>query len=78
MFQVERSSYQKHLAIILDEKLNFKWHIDSAISRVNKGIFVLKETSTRFATEIISYNLQSFFKTSAWLWWYHGSSPTQF
>ena len=78
MFQVERSSYQKHLAKILDEKLNFKWHNDSAISRANKGIFVLKETSTRFATEIISYNLQSFFKTSTWLWWYHGSSPPQF
>ena len=40
---VERSSYQKHLAIILDEKLNFNKHIDSAISKVNKGISVIKK-----------------------------------
>ena len=30
--QVERSGYQKHLRLILDEKLSFKQHIDSAIS----------------------------------------------
>ena len=40
---VERSSYQKHLGIILDEKLNFNKHIDSAISKVNKGISVIKK-----------------------------------
>ena len=39
--QVPRSSYQKHVGIMPDEK-----------------------TSTYFATEIISHNLQSFFKTS--------------
>ena len=36
--QVERVSYQKHLGNLLDEKLNFKQHIDSAIPKVNKGI----------------------------------------
>ena len=41
--QVERSSDEKHLGIILDEKLNFKQHIDSAISKVNKGISVIKK-----------------------------------
>ena len=41
--QVERSSHQKHLGLILDEKLNFKEHINSAISKVNKGISVLKK-----------------------------------
>ena len=41
--QVQRSSYQKHLGIILDEKLNFKQHIlDSAISKVSKGISVIE------------------------------------
>ena len=35
-------SYQKHLGILLDDKLNFKQHIYSAISKVNKGISVLK------------------------------------
>ena len=40
--QVKRVSYQKHLGILLDDKLNFKQHIDSAISKVNKGILVIK------------------------------------
>ena len=35
-------SYQKHLGIILDEKPNFKLHRDSAISKINKGISVIK------------------------------------
>ena len=41
--QVERVSYQKHLGSLLDEKLNFKQHIDSAISKVNKGISIIKK-----------------------------------
>ena len=40
--QVERVSYQKHLGILLDDKVNFKRHIDSTISRVNKGISIRK------------------------------------
>ena len=50
--QIERTSHQKHLGIILDEKLNFKQHLDSICN---------KETSTFFAKEIVSHNLQSFF-----------------
>ena len=34
--QVERVSHQKHVRIILDEKLNFKEHIDSTILKVNR------------------------------------------
>ena len=41
--QVERTNFQKHLDLILDEKLNFKQHVDSAISKVNKGISVIKK-----------------------------------
>ena len=41
--QVERVSHQKHLGLILDEKLNFKEHIDSIILKVNRGIAVLKK-----------------------------------
>ena len=40
---VERASYQKHLGIILDEKLNFKQHVDNAILKINKGISVIKK-----------------------------------
>ena len=41
--QVERSTYHKHLGVILDEKLNFKEHINTAISKVNKGISLIKK-----------------------------------
>ena len=41
--QVERTTYQKHLGVILDEKLNFKEHVDSTISKVNKGISLIKK-----------------------------------
>ena len=39
---VERTIFQKHLSLILHEKLNFKQHVDSAISKVNKGISVIR------------------------------------
>ena len=41
--QVERVSHQKHLGTILDEKLNFKEHIDGTILKVNKDITVIKK-----------------------------------
>ena len=41
--QVERESYQKHLGIILHEKRNFKQNIHSAISKINKGISIIKK-----------------------------------
>ena len=59
---VERASYQKHLGIILDEKLNFKQHIDNAILKFDKGISVIKKTSSWFTKKIINHNLQSFFE----------------
>ena len=41
--QVEKVPYQKHLGLILDQKLNFKQHTDCAISNINKGIAVIKK-----------------------------------
>ena len=41
--QVERASHHKYLGILLDEKLNFKQHIDAAILKINKGISVIKK-----------------------------------
>ena len=32
--QVEKVPYQKHLSILLDEKLSFKQHVDSAILKM--------------------------------------------
>ena len=37
-FQVERVSDQKHYVVLLDDKHNFKQHIDSVILKINKGI----------------------------------------
>ena len=34
---------QKHLGLILDEKLNFKQYIESAIVKINKGVAVIKK-----------------------------------
>ena len=41
--QVERASHHKHLGVLLDEKLNFKQHIDTTILKINKGISVIKK-----------------------------------
>ena len=41
--QVERASCVKHLGMLLDEKLNFKQHIDSVILKINKGMSALKK-----------------------------------
>ena len=41
--QVERAPYQKHLGLILDEKLNLKQHMVSAVSKLNKGIYIIKK-----------------------------------
>ena len=41
--EVERVPFQKHLGFMLDEKLNFRQHIDSAISKINTGIAVIKK-----------------------------------
>ena len=36
-------SSQKHLELILDEKLNFKQHIENAIVKINKDVAVIKK-----------------------------------
>ena len=38
--QIERTPYQKHFGLTLDEKLNFKQHI---VSTINKGIPIIKK-----------------------------------
>ena len=42
---MERASYQRHLGIILDEKLYFKKYVDNVILKVDKGISVIQGTS---------------------------------
>ena len=55
--QVKKASCQKQISILLDEKLNFKQHIDHVIPKIHKGISVIKKTLTLFTTEIITYNI---------------------
>ena len=40
--QVQRANQQRHLGIILDEKINFKSHIDKVLTKASKGIAVIK------------------------------------
>ena len=41
--QIERASHHKHLGVLLDEKFNFKQHIDTTILKLNKGMSVIKK-----------------------------------
>ena len=41
--EVERIPFPRHFGFMLDEKLNFRQHIDSAISKINTGIAVIKK-----------------------------------
>ena len=40
---VQRSTFQKHLGVYLDEKLNFNTHITEKIGKASKGIGVIKK-----------------------------------
>ena len=40
--QVQRANQQKHFGIILDEKLDFKSHTDSVLTKTSKGVVVIK------------------------------------
>ena len=40
---VERASHQEHLGIYLDEKLNYKLHIETVLRKVNKGICIIRK-----------------------------------
>ena len=40
---VERASHRKHIGIYLDEKLNFKMHIEIVSCKVSKGISIIKK-----------------------------------
>ena len=42
---VAHTSYQKHLGLYLDEKLNFNYRINVKISKGNKGIGIIKRLS---------------------------------
>ena len=43
--QVERASHHKHLGILLDEKLNFKQHINTAILKTKTKTYLYLKNS---------------------------------
>ena len=68
---VERTSYQKHLGILLNEKLNCQQHIDSVIPKINKGISVINKRRHSLPRKSLLIKYKAFFKASNWLWRYH-------
>ena len=60
--QVERASHYKHLCILLEEKLNFKQHIDAAILKINKGISVIKKLRHSLASKSLMTICKAFLR----------------
>ena len=62
--QVERASYVKHVGTLLDEKVNFKQHIDSVILKISAIKYISnKKTQIFIVTKILADNLKSLFPT---------------
>ena len=64
--QVERASDQKHLSILLDEQLNFRHLVDSAVLEVKKGISVIKNFRI-FCHGSFMNNIKRFSEAANWL-----------
>ena len=60
--QVERTFYQKHLGILLDEKFNFKQRIDSVIPKINNVIFVIKKLRHSLSRKSVLTIYQTFLR----------------
>ena len=61
--QVERASHYKHLGILLDEKLNFKQYVNTAILKKKKQDYICnKKTWTYLATEILMIKYKAFLR----------------
>ena len=57
----------KRLRIILDEKLNFKFHMDKVLTKTSKGVAVIKKTSKPFNCRIEGFKNSFFLYTiEAW------------
>ena len=50
--QVQRCSYQKHLGLISDNKLDFNKHLDEKINKCNKIIGTIKNSPHRFPDKV--------------------------
>ena len=58
--QVQRCSSQKHLGLILDNKLDFNKHLDEKINKCNKIIGMMKKLSTSVSRQSLLAIYKSF------------------
>ena len=58
--QVQRCSSQKHLGLILDNKLDFNKHLDEKINKCNKIIGMMKKLSTSVSRQSLLTIYKSF------------------
>ena len=61
---IEKSVKQKHLGLILDEKITFKDNIKSKFATINKLASTLGKVYHHILTYSFVTNLQIFYKTS--------------
>ena len=59
---VERSTNQKHLGIHLDEKLDFNAHIKEKISKVYRGIGIIKKLQSKLPRNALLTIYKSFIR----------------
>ena len=59
---ITKCSYQKHLGIVLDSKLNFNTHIDQKIKKCNKLIGLMKRISVNLPRIALITICKSFIK----------------
>ena len=57
---ITKCSYQKHLGIVLDSKLNFNTHIDQKIKKCNKLIGLMKRLSVNLPRSALFTIYKSF------------------
>ena len=62
---VSRVSFQKHLGIYLDEKLNFNHHIKEKMTKAMKEIGVIKRLRQNASSAFSSHNIQIICKASS-------------
>ena len=57
---VQNASSQGHLGLILDEKLNFEYHLKEKCVKFNKGIGIIKNLQNRLPRQALSTIYKSF------------------
>ena len=59
---VNSTTFQKHLGLVLDDKLNFNIHLKEKCVKVNKGIGILKKLNKVLSRQALMTIYKSFFR----------------